>query len=155
METTDITPKTSHNRTVENFDIQKYMGVWYEIARYENIFERGLVDVWTRYTLLPDKTVKVENSGRNRHGKEKKIFGTAFQPNPGKPAHLKVSFFWCFASDYNIIMLGPDYSYSVVSGNNGKYLWIMSRNRIMDGTTLDHIFQFLRTRGFNPSKLVF
>jgi len=66
-----------------------------------------------------------------------------------------VSFFWWFASDYNIIMLGPDYSYSVVSGNNGKYLWIMSRNRIMDGTTLDHIFQFLRTRGFNPSKLVF
>jgi len=155
MKSTDITPKTSHKRTVENFDIKKYMGVWYEIARYENIFERGLVDVKARYSLLPDNTVKVENSCMNRHGKEKKIFGTAIQPHPGNPAHLKVSFFWWFSSDYNIIMLAPDYSYSVVSGNNGKLLWIMSRDKVMDGATLDHIFEFLRTRGFNPSKLVF
>lgn len=155
MNTTDITPKTSHRKTVADFDIKKYMGVWYEIARYENIFERGLVDVKARYSLLPDGTVKVENSGINRHGREKKIFGSAFQPNPLLPAHLKVSFFWWFASDYNIIKLAPDYSYSVVSGNNGKYLWIMSRNKIMDSATLDNIFQFLRTRGFNPSKLIF
>lgn len=155
MKTADITPKTSHNRTVENFNLNKYMGVWYEIARYDNFFERGLVDVKSRYSLLPDNTVKVENSGINRHGKEKKIFGTAFQPHPGTPAHLRVSFFWWFASDYNIILLAPDYSYSVVSGNNGKLLWILSREKVMDGTTLDHIFTFLRTRGFNPSKLIF
>ncbi len=152
----DITPKTSHKRTVKQFDIKKYMGEWYEIARYDNIFERGLVDVSTRYTLLPDNTVKVENIGMNHHGRQKKIFGTAFQPEPlNNPAHLRVSFFWWFASDYNVIMLPDDYSYSVVSGNNGKYLWILSRNKVMDGTTLDHIFEFLRTRGFNPSKLVF
>ncbi|MBE6223741.1 MAG: lipocalin [Bacteroidales bacterium] len=156
METMEITPKTSHKRTVKDFDISKYMGEWYEIARYENIFERGLLDVSTRYTLLPDKTVKVENKGINRHGKEKKIFGTAFQPEPmNNPAHLRVSFFWWFASDYNIIMLSPDYSYSVVSGNNGKLLWILSRKKVLDGTTLDQIFGFLRTRGYNPSKLVF
>ncbi len=156
MYTADITPKTSHKRTVVDFDISKYMGIWYEIARYENVFERGLLDVYTRYTLLPDKTVKVENFGTNRHGKQKKIYGSAFQPQPiTNPAHLRVSFFWWFASDYNIIMLSPDYTYSVVSGNNGKYLWILSRNKVMDGDTLDHIFNFLRKRGFNPSKLQF
>ena len=155
MNTTDITPRTSHKRTVENFDIKKYMGRWYEIARYENIFERGLTGVTARYTLLPDKTVKVENRGKSPSGKTKSIYGTAFQPHPNQPAHLRVSFFWWFASDYNVIMLAPDYSYSVVSGNNGKYLWILSRTPVMHGDTLDVIFAFLRSRGFNPGKLVF
>lgn len=155
MKTTDITPKTSHRKTVDNLDLQKYMGEWYEVARYENFFERGLVDVRTRYTLLPDKTVKVENRGTNVFGKIKTMFGTAFQPTPSRPGHLRVSFFWWFASDYNIIMLAPDYSYSVVSGKDGKYLWILSRTKTMDGDTLDTIFKFLRTRGYNPSKLVF
>lgn len=155
MYTGDITPKTSHRRTVENFDIKKYMGDWYEIARYENIFERGLTDVRTRYSLLPDGTVKVENSGTTPHGHRKTIYGTAFQPHPGTPAHLKVSFFWWFASDYNIIMLAPDYSYSVVSGKNGKYLWILAREKFLPGETLEEISKFLRTRGFNPGKLVY
>lgn len=155
MYTGDITPKTSHKRTVENFDIKRYMGEWYEIARYENIFERGLTDVRTRYSLLPDGTVKVENRGTNHHGKTRTIYGTAFQPHPGTPAHLKVSFFWWFASDYNIIMLAPDYSYSVVSGHHGKYLWILAREKFLPGETLEKISTFLRTRGFNPGKLIY
>ena len=155
MYTGDITPKTSHKRTVENFDIKRYMGDWYEVARYENIFERGLVDVHTHYSLLPDGTVKVLNSGTTPHGKTRTIYGSAFQPHPGTPGHLRVSFFWWFASDYNIILLAPDYSYSVVSGKNGKYLWILSRQKTLPGATLDSIFTFLRTRGHNPSKLIF
>jgi lipocalin len=155
MDTTDMTPKTSHRKTVDKLDLQRYMGEWYEVARYENIFERGLVDVRTKYTLLPDKTVKVENRGTNLFGKIKKMFGTAFQPSAARPGHLRVSFFWWFASDYNVIMLAPDYSYSVVSGHNGKYLWILSRTKDLPGETLDTLFTFLRTRGFNPSKLIF
>lgn len=131
------------------------MGDWYEIARYENIFERGLVDVRTHYSLLPDGTVKVQNTGTTPHGKTRTIYGSAFQPHPGTPAHLRVSFFWWFASDYNIILLGPGYSYSVVSGKNGKYLWILAREKFLSGTVLDEIFKFLRARGFNPGKLVF
>lgn len=155
MESTDITPKTSHKKTVENFDIKKYMGDWYEIARYDNIFERGLTDVRTHYSLLPDGTVKVQNSGTAPSGKTKTIYGSAFQPRPGKPAHLRVSFFWWFASDYNVIMLAPDYSYSVVSGKNGKYLWILSREKFLPRETMDQIFTFMRTRGHNPGKLIF
>lgn len=155
MYTGDITPKTSHKRTVEDFDIKKYMGEWYEIARYDNIFERGLTNVRARYSLLPDGTVKIENTGTNMHGKTRTIFGTAFQPRPGIPAHFKVSFFWWFASDYNVIMLAPDYSYSVVSGKNGKYLWILAREKFLSGETMDHINTFLRTRGFNPGKLIY
>lgn len=131
------------------------MGDWYEIARYENIFERGLVDVRTHYSLLPDGTVKVQNTGTTPHGKTRTIYGSAFQPHPGTPAHLRVSFFWWFASDYNVIMLGPGYSYSVVSGKNGKYLWILAREKFLSGEVLDEIFKFLRARGFNPGKLVF
>lgn len=131
------------------------MGDWYEIARYENIFERGLVDVRTHYSLLPDGTVKVQNTGTTPHGKTRTIYGSAFQPHPGTPAHLRVSFFWWFASDYNVIMLGPGYSYSVVSGKNGKYLWILAREKFLSGEILDEIFKFLRARGFNPGKLVF
>ena len=155
MDTTDITPKTSHRRTVENFDIRRYMGEWYEIARYENFFERGLVDVWARYTLLPDNTVKIETRGTNPSGKIRTIFGTGFRPHPNIPAHFKVSFFWWFAADYNIIMLDPDYTWSVVSGKNGKYLWILARTKFLPRETLDKIFQFMRARGFNPGKLVF
>lgn len=155
MKTTDITPKTSHNRTVTELDIHKYMGMWYEIARYDNVFQRGLIDVTARYSLLPDNTIKVINRGVNTRGKVKTIIGTAFQPTSLRPGHLRVSFFFWFASDYNIIMLAPDYSYSVVSGNNGKMLWILARKRFLDSATLDHIFQFLRTRGHNPSKLIF
>lgn len=155
MKTTDITPKTSHKRTVTELDIHKYMGMWYEIARYDNVFQRGLIDVTASYSLLPDNTIKVVNRGVNSRGKVKTIIGTAFQPSSLTPGHLRVSFFFWFASDYNIIMLAPDYSYSVVSGNNGKMLWILARRKFLDSNTLDHIFQFLRTRGFNPSKLIF
>ena len=73
MNATDITPKTSHQRTVQEFDIKKYMGLWYEVARYDNIFERGLIDVKAKYTLMKDNTVKVENRGRNLHGKLKTL----------------------------------------------------------------------------------
>ena len=155
MKTTDITPKTSHKRTVTELDIPRYMGLWYEIARYDNVFQRGLTDVTARYSLLPDNTIKVINRGVNPRGKVKKIIGTAFQPSSLKPGQLRVSFFFWFASDYNIIMLAPDYSYSVVSGHNGKMLWILARKRFLDSATLDHIFEFLRTRGHNPSKLIF
>lgn len=155
MQTIDITPKTSHYRTVERLDIHRYMGDWFEIARYDNIFERGLVDVRARYTLLPDGTVKIENRGTTPLGKQKTIFGTAFRPRPTVPTHFRVSFFWWFASDYNVIMLDPDYQWSVVSGKNGKYLWILSRTPVLPGETLDKIFNFLRTRGHNPGKLIF
>ena len=155
MNATDITPKTSHQRTVQEFDIKKYMGLWYEVARYDNIFERGLVDVKAKYTLMKDNSVKVENRGRNLHGRLKTLYGTAYQPSALRPGHLRVSFFFWFSSDYNIIMLAPDYSYSVVSGRNGKLLWILARQKFLDSKTLDTIFQFLRARGFNPSKLIF
>lgn len=155
MNATDITPKTSHQKTIQDYDISKYMGLWYEVARYDNIFERNLVDVKAKYTLMPDNTVKVENRGRNPYGKLKTLYGTAYQPSALRPGHLRVSFFFWFSSDYNIIMLAPDYSYSVVSGRNGKLLWILARQKVLDGKTLDHIFQFLRERGFNPGKLIF
>ena len=155
MNATDNTPKTSHQRTVQEFDIKKYMGLWYEVARYDNIFERGLVDVKAKYTLMKDNTVKVENRGRNLYGKLKTLYGTAYQPSALRPGHLRVSFFFWFSSDYNIIMLSDDYSWSVVSGKNGKYLWILARTKFLPSETLDKIFQFMRARGFNPGKLVF
>ena len=74
---------------------------------------------------------------------------------PAHCASVRVTFFWWFYSDYNIILLDKEYNYSVVSGHNGRYLWILSREKTLPGTTMDYIFKFLRTRGYNPSKLIF
>ncbi len=131
------------------------MGRWHEIARYENIFEKGLMGVKTNYTLLPDGTVKIENRGITHSGKTKRIYGTAYRPYSQLPAHFRVSFFWWFSSDYNVIMLDDDYQFSVVSGNTGKYLWILSRTATLKTEVLDKIFAFLRSRGHNPSRLIF
>lgn len=155
MNTLDITPRTSHKRTVKHLDIKKYMGHWYEIARFDNIYEQGLVNVDTFYSLLPDNSIKVINRGVNPLGKIRSIIGAAFQPTSQTPGHLRVSFFWFFYSDYNIILLDKDYNYSVVSGKHGQYLWILAREKTLPGETLDYIFKFLRTRGYNPSKLIF
>ena len=108
MNTLDITPRTSHKRTVKHLDIKKYMGHWYEIARFDNIYEQGLVNVDAFYSLLPDNSIKVINRGTNPLGKIRSIIGAAFQPTSQTPGHLRVSFFWFFYSDYNIILRDKD-----------------------------------------------
>lgn len=98
------TAGTSHDSTpVAQLDLQRYLGKWYEIARFDHKFERGMENVTAEYILKEDGTIQVINSGW-KDGEKKVAEGKAKCPDPvGNPAHLRVSFFLFFYSDYNIL----------------------------------------------------
>lgn len=141
--------------TVKQLDVARFMGKWYEIARYEHRFEKGMSYVTAEYTLLPDGKIRVVNSGL-KDGKPKRVVGKARQPNPVEyPGRLEVSFFLWFYSDYYILELGADYQYAVIGSSSDKYLWILCRKPEMPKRELDGILANLRKRGYDLSRLVY
>lgn len=142
------------NTTVPALDIPRFMGKWYEIARYEHRFEKGMTHVSATYSLLDNGKIRVVNEGE-KDGKHKQVTGRAKQPNPQYPGKLKVSFFLWFYSDYYILDLAPDYSYVLVGSSSDKYLWIMSRTPTLPQATLNRLLQQLQKRGYDTSRLIF
>lgn len=139
---------------VAEFDLVRYMGTWYEIARYDHKFERGLEAVQATYTLGPDRRVKVENSGFDvRRQRRSVALGKAHATDV--PGRLRVSFFWIFYSDYNVLALGPDYSWALVGSRSPKYLWILSRTPTLPRETLDGILRQARLRGYDTDRLIY
>ena len=137
---------------VENFDVARYMGTWYEIARLPQWFERNMLEVHAEYTLLPDGTVKVENAGI-RDGHIKKIEGIARFKGWKMIGSLEVSFDKHFYNDYRIIRLAPDYHYAVVTSKTKDSLWILARNKELPQKELDEILSYLLGLDFDISKL--
>lgn len=145
---------TDHH-TVGELDIPRYMGKWYEIARYENRFEKGMKNVTTIYTLLPDGTIRVENCGY-KNNVFKKIVGKAKQPDKSQPGKLKVSFFPPFYSDYYILELDKlNYSYAIVGSSSDKYLWILSREKPLSEETKEKLLRIVCQKGYDIHKLLF
>jgi lipocalin len=142
--------------TVKNVDLSKYLGTWYEIARYDHSFERGLVGVSATYSLRPDGKIDVLNQGHKHHlkGKLKKAHGKAKIPNESDPAKLKVSFFWIFYSDYYILDLDKDYQWVIVGSSSDKYLWILSRTPQMEGKLFEKMLDKVKKRGYHTSTLL-
>jgi apolipoprotein D and lipocalin family protein len=142
-------------KTVDHVDVQRYMGTWYEIARFPQKFENGLVGVTANYTLRPDGKVDVLNSGRKGDLKAelKSIKGKAKVADPATNAKIKVTFFWPFSADYWIIDLGKEYDYAVVSNGKRNTLWILSRTPKMDAKLYDQIVARLKDNGFDVTKL--
>ena len=119
--------------TVDHVDLQRYVGKWYEIARYPNRFQRKCQsDTTATYTLREDGKVQVANACREKDGTMTTANGTAKVVDPKTNAKLKVTFFWPFYGDYWILGLGPDYQYAIVGEPDRKYLWILSRTPAMD-----------------------
>lgn len=145
---------TVDNSTVKQLDLEKFMGRWYEIARYDHRFERGMSHVTATYSLLGDGRIKVVNEGV-RNGKRKTARGKGKQPDASQPGKLKVSFFLWFYADYYVLDIAPDYSYVLVSSSSDKYLWIMSRTPSLPRPVLDSLLAKLRRRGYDTSKLIF
>ncbi|HIW66021.1 MAG TPA: lipocalin family protein [Candidatus Alistipes intestinipullorum] len=145
----------SVNRTVvPNFDLERYMGTWYEIARFDHSFERGIEAAKACYTLQPDGRVTVENSGVDaRTGEARVAHGKAHATDV--PGHLRVSFFWIFYSDYNVMELDPDYRWALVGSRSPNYLWILSRTPALPQETLDEILRLARARGYDTDKLIY
>lgn len=153
---TDPHSYTLDTHPVKVFDLNRYLGKWYEIARFDHRFERDLVGVTAEYSLLPDGKVRVVNSGYkgSLDGEYKAIEGKAKIPDPLNPAHLKVSFFLWFYSDYNIMELDKEYQYALVGSNNNKYLWILSRTPQLPNDTLNRLLDEATRRGYDVSKLL-
>ena len=145
-----------NNSTVTTFDLNRYLGKWYEIARYDHAFERNLVGTTAEYSMRDDGKIKVLNSGHigTLDGPYKESIGKAKARRNGTAGQLEVSFFGPFYGDYNIMELAPDYSYSVVGSSSPKYLWILSRTPQLTSETKNSILNNLQERGYDTSKLI-
>lgn len=142
-------------KTVERVDLQRYIGRWYEIARYPNRFQRACEsDTMAEYSLRNDGKVEVVNSCRQKDGKVKTARGKAKVVDKSSNARLKVTFFWPFYGDYWIIALDPEYRYAIVGEPKRRYLWILSRTPSMDDVTYRGAIEKIRAAGFEPDKLL-
>lgn len=150
-----VTAEERIDRTpVREFDLNRYVGTWYEIARYDHRFERGLDAVQAHYSLLPNGDIAVENRGADLGtGKQKVAHGKAYASK--LPGQLRVSFFWFFYSDYNVLELGEHYDWSLVGSSSSKYLWILSRTPTLPAVTLNRILRLAEKRGYNTGKLLY
>jgi apolipoprotein D and lipocalin family protein len=149
------TTNSQEIKAVDNFDLKKYLGKWYEIASYPQIFQKGCHCTTAEYTLSEKGYVIVENRCKKGsiNGPESYIKGKAFLEKGVTSAQLKVQFFWPFKAKYWVIILAPDYSYAVVSHPNKKYLWILSRQPSMDHKIYSDIVDKLQILGFDIHKL--
>ena len=146
--------KDFDNSTVKEFDLSRYLGVWYEIARYDHSFEKGMDNTMAQYILQDDGTVVVLNTGW-KNGKFKLAEGKAKYKDPeGDPGHLRVSFFLFFYSDYNVMMVDENYQISLVGSKAEKYLWILSRTPVPDPDLLQMVLDEARQRGYDTSQLI-
>jgi len=149
--TNDPLPVTS----VQNVDLTRYMGVWYEIARLDHFFQEGCRGSTASYTLKPDGEVEVVNRCiKEKDNSLRQAKGRAWSVDPNGNGRLKVSFFWPFRTDYWIIDLGKEYEYAVVGSPNRKYLWILARKPVMDNDVYKRILGLVAKEGFDVGRLV-
>lgn len=141
---------------VKNFDAEKYLGKWYEIARLDYSHERGLSQVTATYSLREDGGIKVVNRGFARKKNEwKESTGKAYFMEDKHTGFLKVSFFGPFYASYVIFDLDPNYQYALVTGADKSYLWILSRTPSISGDLKASLLQKAEALGFDTSKLIY
>jgi apolipoprotein D and lipocalin family protein len=146
----------SNVQPVDNFELSRYLGTWYEIARLDHSFERGLSNVSASYSLRDDGGVTVVNRGFKADNKEwKEAIGKAYFFSDPDVGRLKVSFFGPFYGGYNIIELDHEnYQYALICGPDRSYLWILSRTKKMDHAVLDRLVSRASSLGFDTEKLI-
>jgi apolipoprotein D and lipocalin family protein len=149
------TAKEPELTVVDSVDLDRYIGVWYEIASYPAWFQRGCTAVAADYSLRDDGLIKVVNSCRkgSLDGKLKQSTGRAKVVDTDSNAKLKVSFFGPFWGKYWIIDLDPDYQWVVVGEPKRKYLWILSRTRSLGDKVYERILAGLPNKGYDPDGL--
>jgi apolipoprotein D and lipocalin family protein len=147
-------PSWSHLKTAENFDLHRYMGVWYEMARFPSFFEKDCDDAKAQYTLLDSGKVEVINSCvDHKTGQQKSVKGVAWVPDPQHPSQLRVRFFWPFYAAYWVVEVAPDYSYALVGHPSYRYLWILSRSPNMPESTYQALVHKAQAAGFDVNRL--
>jgi apolipoprotein D and lipocalin family protein len=142
-------------KPVQNFNVNKYQGKWYEIARLDHSFERGLENVSAQYTIKDDGNVEVINKGFSTQSNEwKEAIGNATFVRSSDEGYLKVSFFGPFYGSYVIFELGDDYEYAFVSGPDLSYLWLLSRSKTVEPQLIEKFTQQAKKLGFITDELI-
>jgi len=140
---------------VSGFELDRYLGQWYEIARLDHSFERGLDCVTADYSLREDGGVRVINRGVNlSKGEPDEAEGRAYFIGDENIGRLKVSFFGPFYGGYNVLALDDDYQWSLVAGPDRDYLWILARQPTLDDATLDALIQRAEALDFPVDELI-
>jgi len=141
---------------VDKFETSRYLGKWYEIARLDHSFERGLNQVSADYSLRDDGGLKVVNRGYKAATSEwKESVGKAYFVGQNDVGYLKVSFFGPFYGSYIVFDLDQDYQHSMISGPDKSYLWILSRTPKMDDATKKRLVAKAQALGFDTAKLIY
>ncbi|SUJ14074.1 Outer membrane lipoprotein blc precursor [Sphingobacterium spiritivorum] len=142
-------------KAVENFDQSRYLGKWYEIARFDFKFEKNLKNTTATYSLNKDGSIKVVNTGFDTvERKQKEAVGKAKFVNEPTQGMLKVSFFGPFYSGYNVIALDSAYQYALIAGKNLDYLWILSRTPILPDQIKREYLVKAKEAGYDLNKLI-
>ena len=135
-------------------DLQRYLGRWYEIARYEQSFQKGCEGVTADYSMSGDGSIKVVNRCRKPAGKFSQAQGRAKVVDPSTNAKLKVSFFGPFYGDYWVLDHADDYRWSIVGEPSGRYLWILGRSPTPAESEVSQLIARTRAMGYDTSMLI-
>lgn len=141
---------------VPSLDLARYLGRWYEVARYQHGFEKTLVGATAEYALLDNGKISVLNSGfkNTLDGKYTDVKAVAWRPDDAVPGALKVKFFGLFTSDYLVFGLDDvDYQWALVGNNSRKYLWFLSRTPEVEPALLERMKAIASAQGYDLSKL--
>ncbi len=142
-------------KAVEQFNVDRYAGHWYELARIDHRFEKGLIQTSAQYSLNPDGTVKVVNRGFNPAKNEwKEATGTARFLGDPRTAALKVSFFGPFYGGYNVVRLSDDYQTALVIGNTRDYFWLLSRQKTLPAAQKQALLAEAARLGVDLNKVI-
>jgi apolipoprotein D and lipocalin family protein len=142
---------------VKGFEVNRYLGTWYEIARLDHSFERGLINVTATYSLNMDGSLRVVNRGFDpKMNNWKEVTGRAYFVSQKDIGQFKVSFFRPFYGGYNILEIDePNYSYALICGNSKSYLWILARQSKLSETVIASLTQKAKDLGFDAGALIY
>lgn len=148
--------KAIDKQTVDTLDLPRYMGKWFQIARFDHRFEHNLVGSTVEYSFLPDGKIEVINCGycNDFSGPCVKARGIASIPDASRPGRMKVTFLLKFYAEYNILEVDEvHYRYAMVGSNTPEYLWILSRSPRLAPDTIQLLLQKARQRGYDVNML--
>jgi Bacterial lipocalin len=141
--------------SVESFDVNRYLGKWYEIARFDFSFEKDMDNTTAEYSLNNDGTIRVENTGYNyKKNKWEKAIGKARFRGSKSLGEIEVSFFGPFYGGYNVIMLDAEYKYALIAGSSINYLWILSREKSIPDEIRNKYLEEAKRIGYKTENLI-
>ncbi len=141
---------------IQDFDADAYLGKWYEIARLDHRFERGLDAVTATYLSGPDRDITVVNRGFDtKKERWKEIRGRAQLRSTDGSGHLTVTFFRPFRAAYNVIYMSENRDQAIVCGSSRNYLWVLSRQPKVSDQDLLKLMAFIESKGFDAKSLLF